>query len=399
MSLSTLIFSHRSSLPAKSRLKALLLCYIINGRPIGEEEEEEMEYKYKHLLLVSSHHHLPPQPLPQPVSRLHVKRIPHLCRPTPNQFTHDYQVNSRAALPPHAASLTPSNRFLSSSSEFSDSVRVTLKSYGFTETQIIDLISKRPALLGVDPVNILKPKLDFLFSFEVTSAEVTELITSHPEILTRSLVNHLIPSYQILIKYVKNDANVLKVISNSRAFETKIEAFLEELSLEGVPETYITKLLLITPRTFEVPLPIFREFVKKAKHFRFKPENPNFCLALKTLSCVTESVWNEKLLVFKECGLGEKHVINMFQKYPQVMMVSKEKIRAILNFFSNKLKCGPEMAYKHPFLLTFSLKKRLAPRHSVIKILISKGIIREDNTDWNNIFTLSKTEFSEVYKV
>lgn len=56
------------------------------------------------------------------------------------------------------------------------------------------------------------------------------------------------------------------------------------------------------------------------------------------------------------------------------MSASDEKVRANMQFFSEKLNWGPDYVSKNPVLLSLSLEKRVMPRCLVLRILASKGL-------------------------
>ncbi|MED6150061.1 hypothetical protein PIB30_068561 [Stylosanthes scabra] len=58
------------------------------------------------------------------------------------------------------------------------------------------------------------------------------------------------------------------------------------------------------------------------------------------------------------------------------MMVSDNKIEAIMDFLVNKLGCTPSVISRSPLVLSVSLGKRIIPRGSVIEVLVSKGLVK-----------------------
>ena len=74
------------------------------------------------------------------------------------------------------------------------------------------------------------------------------------------------------------------------------------------------------------------------------------------------------------------------------MMASENKIRKLMSFFVNKLNMTPSMISKHPNLLLLSLEKRIIPRCSVLHLLISKGLVKEE-TSIVNVFKMTEKEF------
>lgn len=79
--------------------------------------------------------------------------------------------------------------------------------------------------------------------------------------------------------------------------------------------------------------------------------------------------------MFKSCGWSEEGVFNAFRKVPGILAVSERKFLASMSFLVDELGCELSEIRSHPLLFTFSLEKRLIPRHEVLKILKSKGLV------------------------
>ncbi|OVA04402.1 Mitochodrial transcription termination factor-related [Macleaya cordata] len=305
---------------------------------------------------------------------------------------------TRLPMPPSLCRFTPKQL---SSSKNPDLVRATFKSFGLTETQLQGVISKVPALLTYNPESVLKPKLAFLFGFQVPSSVMADLIAKQPSILNMSLDKQIIPSYNLLREYAEQDSDIITILKRCpRAFKSSkdsIEACLRELGgEEGMPKSNITRLLIRAPRTFNVPIDKFRDIVLKVKSFGFNPRNQNFCTALQTLSSVSEEIWQNKLKVFPNFGWNEADVINLFRKSPRVMEGSEEKIREVLKFLVNKLNWGPAEASKYPVVFTLSPEKKLNPRYAVIQLLISKKKVNE-NIKLGPVFKMSDDTFKDKF--
>ncbi|GLT70001.1 hypothetical protein SLA2020_421060 [Shorea laevis] len=76
------------------------------------------------------------------------------------------------------------------------------------------------------------------------------------------------------------------------------------------------------------------------------------------------------------------------------MAVSEKKIKKFMGFFVTKLKMKPSLISKKTFLIFFSLEKRIIPRCSVLQLLISKRLIKED-TSILRVLGISENRFVE----
>ncbi|XP_054811505.1 uncharacterized protein LOC129312803 [Prosopis cineraria] len=58
------------------------------------------------------------------------------------------------------------------------------------------------------------------------------------------------------------------------------------------------------------------------------------------------------------------------------MKPSEEKIDAVLGFLVNKLGCRSSIIAKYPWVVAFSMNRRILPRGAVIEVLLSKGLVQ-----------------------
>ena len=78
------------------------------------------------------------------------------------------------------------------------------------------------------------------------------------------------------------------------------------------------------------------------------------------------------------------------------MLSSSEKIDAVMSFWVNELGLKSLDLVSAPLLFQLSLHKRVIPRASVLKFLISKGLRGED-ASFNTPFAMSEQVFLEKY--
>lgn len=264
-----------------------------------------------------------------------------------------------------------------------DSVLTLLRDHGFTETQITKLIRTRPGLLMADPEKTLLPKIEFFRSIGFSSTELAKLLASNPAILGSSLENLLKPWYDFLKSILLEDTKVVRAMKNSpRIFNQDVQknvvpntAALMEL---GVPEF----LILLTVMCYS-PIVLqnrdkFEKIVVEVTEMGFDRKKTEFIHAMKVLSGTSRSTREHKMEVYRRWGWSEDNVQVAFKKYPLLLKLSEKKIMGNMDFLLNKLGCQNEDIARYPFILQFSLEKRVIPRCSVIKVLLSKALIKND---------------------
>ncbi|KAK9912680.1 hypothetical protein M0R45_036531 [Rubus argutus] len=253
------------------------------------------------------------------------------------KFTVNYLINS-CGLSPEGAVLA-SKRFKLRSPEKADSVLAVLRKHGFSKTQISKVVRSLPEIIGADPEKTLLPKLEYLNSLGTSREDIVSTLASSPSVLGRSLEKAIIPYYDSL-RSVLSDKDVVAVFKRcSWMFPNK---------------NVVPNIMLL------------RELVSVS--------------AMVALGCKnSKSTMNRSRQIFmSRWGWSEDDVLSAFMKYPKCMIVSEKKLMQVMDFLVNKMGWSSRMIAKHPLVWSFSLDKRITPRCSVVKVLLSKGFIKEN---------------------
>ncbi|KAH9781215.1 mitochondrial transcription termination factor family protein [Citrus sinensis] len=250
------------------------------------------------------------------------RKVPKEC-----SFTVSCLINSRGLSPKIAKSVA--ERVKLQSSKQPDSVLQFLKNRGFNGSQIAKLVRVRPQLLFAHPERSLLPKIEFLNSIGATDAELADVCSSIPAILDQSLENVLIPNY----KFLKN---------------------------LGMPEAYFALILSCYPPIVLQRQDKFYGNVKKVIKMGFDPQKCEFVHAMQVFSSIGQSTLECKLDVLRRWGWSDEDI-------------------SVFNFLVNKMGWQPSAIAHVPSAFMYSLERRIIPRCSVIRVLLSKGLINEEN--------------------
>ncbi|XP_026427544.1 uncharacterized protein LOC113323441 [Papaver somniferum] len=296
-----------------------------------------------------------------------------------SSFGVSYLINSCGLSESEAITASKKINFKTTSNP--DSVLTLLKTYGFTESHISKIINREPSILLSKPDKTLKPKLDFFKSKGLFEHDLTSFISRSPRLLTRCLKKEIVPSFDTLRSVVQSDENVTKMMKrNPRIINTdqvkRVVVNVELLRNEGVPETNIRKGLTAQPRAFTVNG--FKENLEKVKDMGFDNLQATFLVAVHILSSMTEVNWRKKMDVYKRWGWSEVQVQRAFRKSPTCMRASEEKIMAVMNFLVNDMGYDSSSIAEYAAVVNYSLKQRVMPRCSVIRILVFRGLIKEN---------------------
>ncbi|KAF8395582.1 hypothetical protein HHK36_019532 [Tetracentron sinense] len=258
-----------------------------------------------------------------------------------------------------------------------DSVLELFRNYGFTNTHITKLITRRPSLLLANPIKTLKPKMEFFRNNGISDPILAKFLSVDPNVLGSSLEKHIIPSFNYIKSFLRTNESIAFALGRAWILHSLPKQNITFLQNHGVPESNISKIIMTNPRTLCLKPDKFSETVMKIIEMGFDPSSLMFIHGLRTLAGMKNGLWEAKLAVYRSFGWSEDEILSMFRKQPMCMGFSEKKISTALDFFMNKLNWTRADISKYPTSLFLSLEKRTMPRCSVIEILLSKGLMKK----------------------
>lgn len=297
-------------------------------------------------------------------------------------FTVSYLTSSCGLSPETALNVSRKVRFRSA--ERPDSVLTLLRNHSFIDSHICKLSKSRPELLLADPQKTLLPKLEFLQSIGIQTADLANPICSYPSLLKSSLRNQIIPVYNYLKSVILlNDNHVRQIFKNTPRFfssslRNNIAPKVSALRKLGVPASKVSLLVAHYPGVLLQSCEKFDEVVKDVVEMGLHPTETKFVLLLKLMLGFSKPTLERKREVFRKYGWSEDDLREAFRKEPAFMGLSEEKIVSSMDFLVNKMGWKAAAIAKVPRVLSCSVKRRTIPRCSVIKVLISKGLMKKD---------------------
>ncbi|KAK1294213.1 hypothetical protein QJS10_CPA16g01298 [Acorus calamus] len=226
--------------------------------------------------------------------------------------------------------------------------------------------------------------MDFLRDVGFSTPNLTFLLSKNSYILRYSLSNQIVPAFGFLKGILGTDEAVITTIKRAQWLLSKdlhniMGSKIGLLQDHGVPNSRISALIKWQPRCFlQVHLDRFTEALTKVKAMGFEPSSSYFNVALVSITSISESNWEEKFELYRSFGWSEDDILSAFKKQPQIMALSKDKMRKMMDFFSKEPGLGLSVVSHYPNLLLLSLEKTIIPRWSVICVLMSHGILNKD---------------------
>ncbi|KAJ4969808.1 hypothetical protein NE237_002907 [Protea cynaroides] len=296
-----------------------------------------------------------------------------------SSFTLDYLVNSCGLS--RESALKASQRIVIKNTTRSDSVLALFSNYGFTKTQISKLIARNPRLILAKPEKTLKPKLEFLSEIGISGPNLAKII-GDSNILRISLERAIIPSLNFLRIFLTTDGDIALTLSRlkwNNALREIMGPNIETLRNHGLPDSSISKLLLLQPRLLAFKVDHFEEMVLRTKELGIDPLSLMFVHGLRTVSSLSKPKWEMKLSNFRSFGWSEDEITSLFRKQPSCLSRSVEQMSTRLDFFMNRLNWTVADILKNPILLLLSFEKRIVRRLSILQILINDGLLKKTN--------------------
>lgn len=283
-----------------------------------------------------------------------------------------------------------------------DSVFELLRSYGFSHTQLGELISRHPSYLLADAETNLRPKMQYLVSLGILRADLPQILFSNKAILSRSLKNQIAPTFDFLKESLTSYEDLVRALRQSgRILGSNVRKYMVPNTItlrdHRVPEQLIGKLMAVKPVTLMLKSDLFQEAVKQVEDLGFRPSRVTFILGVNALALQSKKNWENKREVLMRFGWSEDEFLSAFRTQPMMMLCSEAKLRELMEFFVDTLGLEPSQIAKCPNLFLVSLKKRVIPRCSVLQVLLSNGLIKKCDVTLVTALNMSSMNFFRKY--
>lgn len=228
------------------------------------------------------------------------------------------------------------------------------------------------------------PKLEFFYSIGFSQSDLAKTLALDPTLLSRSLDNQIIPSYNFLKTVVLSDDKIVSALKRTtwiflKDYKTTLVPNISFLTEMGVPQKSVTLLLAHFPETMMQKHEEFCRTVMEVAEMGFHPKKTVFVLAVHAISGKgNKSIWERCFEVYRKWGWPKDDILEAFRRHPHCIMLSEEKINKNMEFLVKKMGWPSKMIVRLPVVLFFSLEKRIVPRCSVVQVLLSKGLVKED---------------------
>ncbi|CAL4929626.1 unnamed protein product [Urochloa decumbens] len=283
------------------------------------------------------------------------------------------------------------------STDKADAVRALLRSYGFTDADIAEMVRRTPVLLILDPDRILRPKLDLFASLGVSPRR----LSTTPHLILCSLDNHLVPCIQFLRGVLGTESHIRDAISRAprgllASLEKNMRPTVATLRRLGLHDQSISKLIAVEMCVFMFSPDRISQIFEDLKSFDLSVTGTGFAHGFRVLCRLSRENWLRKLALYRSFGVSEGDLLKAFKKHPTMVLLSEEIITKKLRFYLDELKLELSDVMGQPVIMGYSLEKSIIPRCAVLSVLMREGKI-EPNIKLITALLGSTKKFSDKY--
>uniref|UniRef100_A0A0D9WNI0 Uncharacterized protein n=1 Tax=Leersia perrieri TaxID=77586 RepID=A0A0D9WNI0_9ORYZ len=152
---------------------------------------------------------------------------------------------------------------------------------------------------------------------------------------------------------------------------------------------YSSRLLTMKPM-------YLREVVARVEEFGLDRSSRMFHHGLIAVGLISKETAARKIQLLEELGFSRDDLLVIIRKGPNVMALSEEKIRRTVEFLKTDVGLEERYIAQRPALLLYSFERRLLPRHYLIKVIRTKGLLNCE-FDYYSLASMSEKDFLQRF--
>jgi mTERF domain-containing protein, mitochondrial len=278
------------------------------------------------------------------------------------------------------------------------SVITFLSEIGLDDSQIRNLVSLDPYILGSNVEKTLRPRVRQLMDGGFAGETLVQLFLSNPQCLTRDTTLSRLRFWRNFVG--DNDEVFLKVLRRNRFLisvdiDEHVVPRMNLLKEFGLSNEDILNLLMKGQACFVRTVESLRQILERTEQLGFSRGSSMFICGLRIVSIYSKETLHKKEELFKRAyGWSDEEVSSAVKKYPYILSLSEENIKSKMNFLVKDAGFEPRTITSMPSLLSYSLS-RLMSRHNVLRTLEAKKL--KKNCNLLNACVLSEKRFLGFY--
>ncbi|KAI3750641.1 hypothetical protein L2E82_21353 [Cichorium intybus] len=293
----------------------------------------------------------------------------------------DYLINTLGFSKESAISSSSKVRTLNTT-RYRDSVVRILKTFGFDNAQIKDIVTLVPNVLLSRANETLEPKIRVFLELGLSGTDLIALLKRNPNLFEIGLHSRIIPTIDYLRILLGTDEKVVETINRSRwlfSASTALKRFSENVTLlqsYGFSNEQIGKFVRRNAMHFtQLPKCLTSKLNWIEGKVGISRDSNEFFRCFHSIASSSISGIEKKMEVYKSFGFSDTEVSSLLKNQPNCFTLSEDTIRNKLGFFLKELGYKPSYLVACPSLLSLSLEKRVKPRNKVLEILKEKMLV------------------------
>lgn len=264
-----------------------------------------------------------------------------------------------------------------------------LKTHGFSDAQIRSLLYIHHKLLLFDVEKILKPKFIYFQELGVPRPHLAMFISKNPMLLSSSLDKKLKPAIELIKKVLElnrpesskcniND-DLICILSRYSwviGTESKLLSSVKYLESCGIVGSQLVVLLKNEPRLFFVGEIKLKSLLSRVTELGFVMGSRMLVHGVRACYGNRAETLQKKYEVLQSFGFSKLECAKIIIKSPILFKSSETRLRCGIEFFLNTLMLNKSVIVGSPYILMYSMEKRILPRHRVLQVMKSKRLVK-----------------------
>jgi mTERF domain-containing protein len=262
-----------------------------------------------------------------------------------------------------------------------DAILTLLSGAGLSRADIAAVVAADPLLLRASPKNIGPRLLALRDRLGLSTPQMVRFLLVGSCALRRCDV---VPRLEFFISFCGSFERFVVLIKHHISviwadLERVIKPNIALLRQCGLSVGDIVKLFSLQARVFLCKAEHLKELVLRADEFGVPRSSRMFIHVVSVVSKITKEKVAARLEFLKSTlGCHETEIATAVSKVPTILGISEQCLHRKIQFLVDEVGLEPQYICQRSRLLGHSLEKRLVPRHCVIKVLRSKGLLNSN---------------------
>jgi mTERF domain-containing protein, mitochondrial len=342
-----------------------------------------------------------------PLARLHAVHLPSALHrlllysttsASASPFAAEYYLVATCGLTPAQAHKASKYLLHVKSPDNPNAVRAFLTGIGLSKSDLATAITKFPRLLCSRVDRTLTPRVAQLRDVGLSLPQISRIVTIVPNILTS---RSQIPRLAFFLSFFGSFDQVHMALRGNEYLLVKDLELVVKPNMAFLQQSGLTSwdIAAACSRIISWDLERVKETVARAEELGVPRNTGMFKYALKAVLYLSPSRISAKLDFLKTAlGCSEAELAIAVCKSPDMLRSSDAKLGRAVNFLKKEIGLETQYIVRRPALLNYSMDKRVMPRHYVIKILKTKGLLKGD-IDFYSVVSYSEKIFVERFLI